>query len=167
MGMRQRLTLAQTLMGAPQVLVLDEPANGLDPVEVRALRERLVALATDGVAVLISSHLLAEVELLATHAVVMDEGSVVAAGRLHELLGAGSYEFDVDDPAGGEAALRAVDGVTVAPRGDRLLVTAPHRTAQELNQALVEAGVGVAGVRSARKLEDVFLGLVGEDDAAR
>jgi ABC-type multidrug transport system ATPase subunit len=169
MGMRQRLMLAQALMGRPDVLVLDEPANGLDPGEVRALREHLSGLAADGVAVLISSHLLAEVELLSTHVVVMNEGAVVAAGRLEDLLGTGSYEFDVDDLAAAEAALRGFAGVhAVESRAGRLLVTAPERAAQELTQALVMAGVGVGGVRSARRLEDVFLGLVGEDhDAAR
>ena len=74
MGMRQRLMLAQALMGAPEVLILDAPANGLDPGEVRALREHLGRLAERGTAILISSHLLAEIELLATHVVVMNEG---------------------------------------------------------------------------------------------
>jgi ABC-type multidrug transport system ATPase subunit len=168
MGMRQRLMLAQALMGGPEVLILDEPANGLDPAEVRALRQHLSRLAADGVAVLISSHLLAEIELLATHCVVMNEGTVLAAGRLEELLGAGCHEFDVDNLALAGAAMRALDGVdAVAERGERLLVTAPRRTATELTQALVMAGVGVAGVHSARRLEDVFLGLVGADNAAR
>ncbi len=87
MGMRQRLMLAQALMGAPEVLILDEPANGLDPGEVRSLREHLRRLADRGAAVLISSHLLAEIELLATHSVVMNAGAVVAAGKLEDLLG--------------------------------------------------------------------------------
>lgn len=85
MGMRQRLMLIQALMGAPDVLVLDEPANGLDPAEVRALREHLAAMAAGGAAILISSHLLAEVELLASHVVVLDGGAVRASGRLDEL----------------------------------------------------------------------------------
>ena len=91
-GMRQRLTLAQALMGAPEVLILDEPANGLDPGEVRALREHVAALAGTGVAVLISSHLLAEIQQLATHVVVLDEGAVRAAGSLGELLAAAGSE---------------------------------------------------------------------------
>jgi ABC-type multidrug transport system ATPase subunit len=92
MGMRQRLMLAQALMGKPDVLILDEPANGLDPAEVRALREHLLAVTADGAAVLISSHLLAEVELLATHAVVMNRGAVIAIDRLTDLLASGSGE---------------------------------------------------------------------------
>jgi ABC-type multidrug transport system ATPase subunit len=89
MGMRQRLMLAQALMRAPDVLVLDEPANGLDPAEVRALRGHLTSLAGRGVTVLLSSHQLAEVQQVATHAVVIDHGRLVAASPLADLLGAG------------------------------------------------------------------------------
>jgi ABC-2 type transport system ATP-binding protein len=77
--------LVQALMGAPDVVVLDEPGNGLDPAELRALREHLTAMAAAGAAILISSHLLAEVELLASHVVVLDDGAVRASGRLDEL----------------------------------------------------------------------------------
>jgi ABC-type multidrug transport system ATPase subunit len=167
MGMRQRLMLAQALMGAPEVLILDEPANGLDPGEVRALRQHLRRLAADGTAILISSHVLAEIEVLATHCVVMNEGAVITAGCLEELLGAGSYEFDVDDAHRAEQALRAVAGVdSVGTHGEQLVVSAPGRTVTELNQALVMAGVGVGAVRSRRSLEEVFLGLVERNNAA-
>ncbi len=89
-GMRQRLMLAQALMSDPQVLILDEPANGLDPGEVRALRDLLARLADDdGVAVLISSHLLAEIEQLASHVVVLNNGAVITTGRLDEMLAGG------------------------------------------------------------------------------
>ena len=167
MGMRQRLMLAQALMGAPEVLILDEPANGLDPGEVRTLREHLRRLAAGGAAILISSHLLAEIELLATHCVVMNEGAVITAGSLEDLLGAGSYEFEVDDAHRAQEALLMVDGVeSVDPHGDQLVVSAPGRTVKELNQALVTAGVGVGAVRSRRSLEEVFLGLVERNSAA-
>ncbi|WP_203965026.1 ABC transporter ATP-binding protein [Actinocatenispora thailandica] len=93
MGMRQRLMLAQALMRQPDVLILDEPANGLDPAEVRALREHLAALARQGAAVLVSSHQLAEVQQLATHLVVLNRGRLVAAGPMADLVGtAGSLE---------------------------------------------------------------------------
>ena len=167
MGMRQRLMLAQAFMGDPEVLILDEPANGLDPGEVRTLREHLRRLAAGGAAILISSHLLAEIELLATHCVVMNEGAVITAGRLEDLLGTGSYEFEVDDAHRAEEALCLVDGVeSVDPRGEQLVVCAPGRTVTELNQALVMAGVGVGAVRSRRSLEEVFLGLVERNSAA-
>lgn len=167
MGMRQRLMLAQALMGDPEVLILDEPANGLDPGEVRTLREHLRRLAAGGAAVLISSHLLAEIELLATHCVVMNKGALITAGKLEDLLGTGSYEFEVDDVRRAEQALRAIDGVnSVGTRDERLVVSAPGRTVTELNQVLVMAGVGVGAVRSTRSLEDVFLGLVERNSAA-
>jgi ABC-2 type transport system ATP-binding protein len=166
MGMRQRLMLAQALMGDPEVLILDEPANGLDPGEVRTFREHLSRLATGGAAILVSSHLLAEIELLATHCVVMNEGAVITAGRLEDLLGTGSYEFEVDDTRRAEKALRTVDGVeSVDPHGDQLVVSAPGRTVTELNQVLVMAGAGVGAVRSRRSLEEVFLGLVERNSA--
>jgi ABC-2 type transport system ATP-binding protein len=168
MGMRQRLMLAQALMGGPEVLILDEPANGLDPGEVRTLREHLRRLAERGAAILISSHVLAEIELLATHLVVMNAGAVVTAGRLEDLLGTGAYEFEVDDVAQASQALRAVAGVrSVTARGQRLFVTAPGCSVKELNHVLVSAGVGVGAVRATRSLEEAFLGLVGRDDAVR
>ena len=93
MGMKQRLMLAQALMRQPDVLILDEPATGLDPAEVRALRQHLAALAAAGAAVLISSHQLAEVQMLASHLVVMNRGQLVAEGTLDDLLGgAGTLE---------------------------------------------------------------------------
>jgi ABC-2 type transport system ATP-binding protein len=87
MGMRQRLILANAVMRRPDVLILDEPANGLDPAEVRALRQHLAARAAAGATVLISSHQLAEVQLLASHIVVMNHGRLVTSGRLDDLLG--------------------------------------------------------------------------------
>ncbi len=168
MGMRQRLMLAQACMGAPEVLILDEPANGLDPGEVRALREHLTRLADHGAAILISSHLLAEIEQLATHVVVMSKGTVRASGTLREILGDGRYEFEVDKPGLAERALRALASVDdVHTRGGRLVVTAPGCAVETLNQALVTAGVGVQAVRATRSLEEAFLDLIGHDNAAR
>ncbi len=86
MGMKQRLMLAQALMRDPQVLVLDEPANGLDPREVHSLREQLRTMADRGVAVLISSHQLAEIEQVATDVIVLDRGRCAATGPLAQLL---------------------------------------------------------------------------------
>jgi ABC-type multidrug transport system ATPase subunit len=93
MGMKQRLVLTHALMRHPDVLILDEPANGLDPAEVRALREHLAARAAADATVLISSHQLAEVQQLATHIVVMNHGRLVTAGPLAGVVaGARSLE---------------------------------------------------------------------------
>jgi ABC-type multidrug transport system ATPase subunit len=88
MGMKQRLALAYALMRGPDVLILDEPANGLDPAEVRALRQHLASRADAGAAVLVSSHQLAEVQQLASHIVVMNNGRLVTAGPLDALVAA-------------------------------------------------------------------------------
>jgi ABC-2 type transport system ATP-binding protein len=85
-GMRQRLGLARVLLGRPQLLLLDEPTNGLDPQEMRAVRELLRRLSDAGVTVLISSHLLSEIEQVCSHVVVMDKGQLVTAGTVKELL---------------------------------------------------------------------------------
>ena len=84
-GMRQRLAIAQAMLGLPELLVLDEPTDGLDPPQIAEMRRVLQRYATDGRAVLVSSHLLAEVEQTCTHAVVVNKGRIVAsgAGRRH------------------------------------------------------------------------------------
>ncbi|MFD0685722.1 alpha/beta fold hydrolase [Actinomadura fibrosa] len=88
-GMRQRLAIAQAMLGLPDLLVLDEPTNGLDPPQIREMREVLVRYAAEGRTVIVSSHLLAEVEQTCTHAVVMAAGRRVAAGPVSELTGSG------------------------------------------------------------------------------
>jgi ABC-2 type transport system ATP-binding protein len=105
LGMRQRLGVAAALLGDPEVLVLDEPANGLDPVGVRWLRTFLQGLAAEGRTVLVSSHLLAEVAQTVDHIVIIDRGRLLAQGRLDELLGAGQTLEDVYlDLTAGEAS---------------------------------------------------------------
>jgi ABC-type multidrug transport system ATPase subunit len=171
MGMRQRLMLAQALMRAPDVLILDEPANGLDPAEVRALREHLAALAHDGATVLVSSHQLAEVQQLATHIVVLNRGRLVTAGPLADLLDdTGTHRIQVDDGERAVTVLRGVPGVAaVGVERDEVTVTAPGVPSRDLVHALVIAGVGVTAVRQAsRSLEEAFLTMTqGDDDAAR
>jgi ABC-2 type transport system ATP-binding protein len=172
MGMKQRLMLAQALMRVPDVLILDEPANGLDPAEVRALRERLAALAQAGATVLISSHQLAEVQQLATHIVVMNRGRLIGTGTLADVLGAttGTYRIQPDDLDRALAILRDLPGVTAAAaRGDDVIVTAPTVPATDLVNALVTARVGVLAAAPAHQsLEDAYLAMTGgHEHAAR
>jgi len=86
-GMKQRLAIAQAMLGLPELLVLDEPTDGLDPPQIAEMRRVLRAYATDGRAVLVSSHLLAEVEQTCTHVVVMHKGEIVAAGPVDDVVG--------------------------------------------------------------------------------
>jgi ABC-type multidrug transport system ATPase subunit len=170
MCMKQRLMLAHTLMRRPEVLILDEPANGLDPAEVRALRQHLASHAGAGAAVLISSHQLAEVQLLASHIVVMNHGRLVTAGPLDVLLGrTGTYRIRTEDPGRALAVLRDALGVTAAATQDGdVIVTAPAVPASGLVEALVKAGVAVTGASPAdQSLEDAYLAMTeGHDRAA-
>jgi ABC-2 type transport system ATP-binding protein len=161
-GMRQRLGLARVLLGRPEVLVLDEPTNGLDPQEMHDVRMLLRRMSDAGATVLFSSHVLAEVEQTCTHAVVMDKGRLVASGTVSSLIGvAGSVYLEVDDGDAARRVLSSHAGVgTVTPEGGGLLVDLRGGTRADLVAALVRAGVGVETVMSRRRLEDAFLGLV-------
>src|SRR5213079_3289242 len=87
LGMRQRLGIAQAMLGSPRVLILDEPANGLDPAGIREIRELLRKLAAeDGLAVFVSSHLLAEVELTCDRVAIIHKGRVLRTGSVSELI---------------------------------------------------------------------------------
>ena len=97
-GMRQRLAIAQAMLGLPELLVLDEPTDGLDPPQIAEMRRVLQRYATDGRAVLVSSHLLAEVEQTCTHAVVVNKGRIVASGLVDDIVGdSPSVQLEVSD----------------------------------------------------------------------
>jgi ABC-2 type transport system ATP-binding protein len=165
-GMRQRLGIARALLGRPEVLVLDEPTNGLDPGEMREIRELLIRLAGRGVTVLLSSHLLAEVEQVCSHVVVMDKGKLVAAGTIDELTAAsGSVYFGVDDPAKARDLLAAQPGVrTVNAEPPGLIVELDGVRRSDLVAVLVHGGIAVDTVESRHRLEDAFLGLLASEE---
>lgn len=122
LGMRQRLGIAQALIGDPQALILDEPANGLDPEGIAWMRTLLRDFADRGGTVLLSSHLLHEVQATADHLVVIAGGAVVAAGRLDDLLASSTIVVRSPDPVALAAALRAARIDYVAGPGDALTV---------------------------------------------
>jgi len=167
-GMRQRLGLARVLLGRPEVLVLDEPTNGLDPQEMREVRQLLSRVAEEGATVLLSSHLLAEVEQICTHAVVMDRGRLVASGSVQSLIGsAGSLYVEVDDVERAREVLQRLPMVSaVSLEAPGLSVELrDHAARAELVAALVHAGIGVQTVMLRRRLEDAFLGMVEAERA--
>jgi ABC-2 type transport system ATP-binding protein len=164
-GMRQRLGLARALLGAPQVLVLDEPTNGLDPAEMRDVRTLLRRVSEEGVTVLLSSHLLGEVEQVCDQLVVMDRGRVVRIGTVAELTrAAASMYVEVDDVPRAQVVLAAHPGVrTVEREGPGLAVELDGTTRADVVRMLVEQGFAVDTVTSRHRLEDAFLGLIGPD----
>jgi ABC-2 type transport system ATP-binding protein len=164
-GMKQRLAIAQAMLGLPELLVLDEPTDGLDPPQIAEMRRVLRRYATGGRAVLVSSHLLAEVEQTCTHVVVMHKGGIVAAGPVEEIVGeSASVLFEVSDPVAARAVLDRIGGVRVLPDGDGCLVVDVDGTARsDVVAELVRAGVGVDRVVPRRRLEDAFLALVGDN----
>jgi ABC-2 type transport system ATP-binding protein len=164
-GMRQRLAIAQAMLGKPDLLVLDEPTNGLDPPQIHAMRDMLRDYAARGATVLISSHLLAEVEQTCSHVVVMHRGRLVAAGSVADIVAAaGTVSFTVDNPAQAAVVLRDLNGVDVMGVERRVvhaqLDGLPRTVAVS---ALVEAGIGVEGVAMRHQLEEAFLQLVDKE----
>ena len=161
-GMKQRLAIAQAMLGKPELLVLDEPTDGLDPPQIAEMRRVLRRYATDGRAVLVSSHLLAEVEQTCTHVVVVHQGEIVASGPVSDVVGdSPTVQIDVNDLDGAEAALRPLGLTSVAREGSGLVVDADGVPRATVVATLVRAGVEVERVVPRRRLEDAFLALVG------
>ncbi|WP_416483473.1 alpha/beta fold hydrolase [Streptomyces sp. CL12] len=165
-GMRQRLAIAQAMLGLPDLLILDEPTNGLDPPQIREMREVMIRYAAAGRTVIVSSHLLSEVEQSCTHLVVMDRGRLVQAGPVRDIIGSGDTLLvgtagPVEEPVMEKVA--ALPGVASAVRTeDGLLVRlAAGGTAERLVVELVRLSVPVASVGPHRRLEDAFLTLIG------
>ncbi|MGW0813912.1 alpha/beta fold hydrolase [Streptomyces viridiviolaceus] len=165
-GMRQRLALAQAMLGLPDLLILDEPTNGLDPPQIREMREVMIRYAAGGRTVIVSSHLLSEVEQSCTHLVVMDRGRLVQAGPVGEIVGSGDTllvgtAVPVEEPVAEKVA--ALPGVASAVRtDDGLLVRLDaDGTAPRLVAELVRLEVPVSSVGPHRRLEDAFLTLIG------
>jgi ABC-2 type transport system ATP-binding protein len=161
LGMRQRLGLASALLGDPEVLVLDEPANGLDPAGIRWLRDLLRSLAAEGRTVLLSSHVLAEVSQTVDRVVIIHRGKLVRQGSIAEVLAGAEGATRVRSPdAQRLAALLAARGSTVTDLGDGVLaVDAPPEQVGEL--AAANAVVLHELTVEQATLEEVFFELTG------
>ncbi|MCD6726280.1 MAG: ATP-binding cassette domain-containing protein [Solirubrobacteraceae bacterium] len=165
LGMRQRLGLAHALLGSPEVLILDEPANGLDPEGMRWMRELLRDFADRGGTVLLSSHLLHEVEAVADQLVIIGAGKVVAQGARHELLAGAGTLVRASDEERLLAALEAARLASVpAPDGGFIVDAEPD----EVGRAALAGGValGRLGPSQSAGLERLFLDLTSDTDGA-
>ncbi|MCX5201162.1 alpha/beta fold hydrolase [Streptomyces sp. NBC_00237] len=164
-GMRQRLAIAQAMLGMPDLLILDEPTNGLDPPQIREMRDVMIRYAAGGRTVIVSSHLLSEVEQSCTDLVVMDHGKLVQAGPVAEIIGSGDTLLVTVDGEVTEAVIEkvtALPGIETAVRAEGgLLVRLDGASAQQLIAELVRMDVPLTGVGPHRRLEDAFLTLIG------
>ncbi|PWN02927.1 ABC transporter [Nocardioides silvaticus] len=158
LGMKQRLAIAATLLKTPDLLILDEPTNGLDPSGIREIRETIRDLGESGVTVLLSSHILAEVQQVCTSATIIGNGRLLASGRVDDLLGAGTaYRVVVPDPAAAADVLARAE-LEVTPHEGTLHVEAERP--EEITRALGEAGIWLTELTPLRAdLESYFLRL--------
>jgi ABC-2 type transport system ATP-binding protein len=169
LGMRQRLAIASALMGPRELLVLDEPTNGLDPQGTREVRSLVREIAADGTTVFVSSHLLAEVEQMCTHAAIMRTGRLVAQGTIASLNAGTAARVRIETPDTADAVrvlgalgLADVRAEAADAPGD-VSAELGSRAPEDVNAALVREGVAVRGLAVVRpSLEDVFVGLTGE-----
>jgi ABC-2 type transport system ATP-binding protein len=161
-GMKQRLGFARALLSRPDLLVLDEPTNGLDPGEIREIRELIARLTSQGTTVLLSSHHLTEVEQVCSHLVVMDHGRLVAQGTVNDLIGSsGSVYIEVDDPVRAQSILDAIpDVVLVTRQGRGLVVEMRAGRRSDLAAALTSQGLRLETIMPTQRLEDAFLHLL-------
>jgi ABC-2 type transport system ATP-binding protein len=163
LGMRQRLGIAQAMLGSPRLLILDEPANGLDPAGIREIRELLRRLAEErGMAVFVSSHLLAEIELMCDRVAIIHKGKLLRTGTVSELISSQrTMEFRVGDVARAVAVIEQ-RGFGSTTDGDRVFVAMEEADAPPLIAALAENGVQLFHAREhVQSLEEMFIEATG------
>ncbi|AZN42040.1 ABC transporter ATP-binding protein [Paenibacillus albus] len=173
LGMRQRLGIAQALLGRPKLLILDEPTNGLDPKGIKELREFVRMLADQGMSLFISSHLLSEIQLMCDRVAIISHGEVLAVGTVDELVSqAGNYVlWQFDQPEAGRALLNGepgmkiighdehhIDESIIASMTDPIITTMNIDRIAAIVEKAVHAGIGVLSVQKvAPTLEELFL----------
>ena len=165
LGMKQRLGLAYTLLGNPELLILDEPTNGMDPAGMAEVRELIRSLGSADRTVLLSSHLLNEVEQICDSVAILSKGKVIAQGAVGDLLHQQEQiRLRTSDDAEAVEILSALDWVDdVRIEGEALIVTAPHDRTSELTAALGKSGVYVAEITPLQQsLEQYFLEVTGD-----
>lgn len=165
MGMKQRIGLAQALIHKPRLLILDEPTNGLDPQGIHEFREIVKTLAQEkGISVLISSHLISEVQLMCDRVSIINKGRIIKHASIEEMLSTGDVIWTLDDPMKGQAILENTFNIssTVNQRG--LSTTVDISRLPDINRAFFDAGLEISFVDNKKQtLEDLFLSLTHEE----
>jgi ABC-2 type transport system ATP-binding protein len=168
-GMRQRLGIAAALLRSPRLLLLDEPATGLDPAGMRDMRELVRRLALEGITVMLSSHLLAEVEELCNRVAIIRRGRIVYEGSLADLkrTASGRWRLRTTDDARAAAVSAAQPGIEVVAGDGVSIAAVSEQAVAELSVALVESGLGIVELhQQVASLEDLFFALTEGDGAA-
>ncbi len=165
MGMKQRLGVAAALLKEPELLILDEPTNGLDPQGMIDMRNLIVELGKGSRTVLVSSHMLSEVEQMCTRIGVIQKGRLVAEGTMEELQGAVTLSVRARPaPQAQEILARMLGAAAITPVDGAFTLRVDPARAAEINRALVTGGVEVSELTSGRRsLEDVFIELTGTE----
>ena len=160
MGMKQRLALGAALLSDPEILILDEPANGLDPAGIVEMRDLMKELKREGRTVLISSHVLHEVEQICDRIAIVNGGRIVVQGRVEELLHHNDkVEIRIDHPLEAAEVLRTVPWMGPIDRAsDRIVVSAPLERSAEVNRLLADQGLYASAIKPQEEsLEQYFL----------
>ena len=164
MGMKQRLGIASTLLRDPELIILDEPTNGLDPAGTKEIRDLIPCLAHESRAVMLCSHLLHEVEMVCDHVAIIQKGTVIRNAPIKELLSQGNlFQIKTEKPDETLAILSALPWVKSAKRdGEYVVMDIPAGSQGKVTQALAEKGIFASEMTNrTSSLEDVFLQLTG------
>jgi ABC-2 type transport system ATP-binding protein len=168
LGMKQRLAIAATLLKSPQLLILDEPTNGLDPAGIREIRDTIRSLGEQGVTVLLSSHILAEVQAVCDSATIIGNGRLLASGSVADLLDSGSTAHAVEVPEADLALGVLLGAGLVARRVDDRTLQVETAAPDEITRVLGGAGIWLTALRPVRRdLESVFLELTAGQSLGR
>lgn len=161
MGMKQRIGLAQALIHKPRLLVLDEPTNGLDPQGIHEFREIVKGLARDkGISVLISSHLISEVQLMCDKVAIINKGTIIRSASIKEIISTDEVFWVLNDPEKGQELLKNDFNIESSIIEEKLIASLDIEKLHEINENIIKAGIELKYVASKnRKLEDLFLTL--------
>lgn len=164
LGMKQRLAIAAAILGNPDVLIFDEPTNGLDPQGIAEIRNLILKISDQGISIILASHLLDEVQKICSHVVILDKGKNIFSGKVKDVLNESELvEISSDDLGALELALNKYDKVrSIEKEGDKILVKlADGLKGQDLNKYLFEQGIVISFLTSHKKtLEKHFLELL-------
>lgn len=167
-GMKQRLAIASALLGDPQVLILDEPTNGLDPQGIAEIRELIIKIASRGITIIMASHLLDEVQKICTHVAVLRKGKLIYSGLVAEMLGETTrIELEANDMTALHSVLSEMDGLNeITLSGGRLIANFNHKAdLAAINKILAQKGIFLSHIsRQHRSLESQFLELLSNSE---